>query len=140
MRRSFAAFVLAIPFVAGPATAQEAPADRAEQVHAFSEVDVAPELIGCSYLDLPWGNYWVQVDFVVATDGVVVPGTARGRSFDVRGSGVRHAPADVVRRAEEIAETCRFAPANRDGEAVAVRFWKRFALQAGPGGHASTGL
>lgn len=130
MTRWVASLALALLFLTSPATAQEV--DRAEKAHPATGVDVAPELVGCAHADPTYSTYIVRVDFVVDADGTVVPKSVRGRSLDVYPSGVRHTPAEVVREAEEIAKTCRFKAARIEGDAVSVKWNKRFAFEGDP--------
>ena len=98
-------------------------------------VDAAPELKMCdaptldSSINVPMMN--VRVRFEVAPDGSVVPGSAQVvGEFGIRNGSERD--PEVIRArfpdrsaarewAQKRVEACTFAPAQRDGEAVAAK-------------------
>ncbi len=93
--------------------------DRRSRVYEPSEVEQAPELIACGdWIDHGEARLsYAVVQFTITATGVV------------QEPRVIEAPARIPEVSVEalgVARSCRFRPARRGGEAVAVRWSKRF--------------
>lgn len=115
---------------AGPRTASAPPS--AERVYSVTEVDVAPELVGCSnYAAPPVVWHTVNLEFVVDPSGQVVSTSIRPAAPDRGISHPRSIPSEAIAAARDIAANCVYRPGRVGEEPVAVRMWHGFRLGRG---------
>jgi hypothetical protein len=109
---------------AGRRAAPVAPEDR---IFAPDQVELAPQLIGCSGYsppnDVALANARIEFQFVVDRNGAIAPTSAVARSTRQRSNNpARQRPDDaLVMEARQALLTCSYQPARHAGTTVAVR-------------------